>query len=57
MVLFRAAFPVFRGRLIPAGIDRVAVLVKGIHVGTADVEVVVGAVEVGDGQVTHTDLF
>ena len=57
MILFRAAFTVFRICFITFGIDRIAVLVKGINIRMPDVEVVISTVEIGDGQVAAADIL
>ena len=57
MVLFRTTFPVFRDCDIPVFVYRKSVFIQFIHVRPADIEIVVGAVKVGDGHISFGDLF
>ena len=57
VVLFRTALSVLGRYRFSVFIYRVAVLIKGINIRMADIEIVVGAVKVGCGNVSLADLF
>ncbi len=56
VVLLRAAFAVLYLCRVPFSVNRPAVVIEGIHVGSSDIKIIVCTVKVGDRHVPFTDF-